>query len=105
MFKEHLVFIHVPITFASIFSPVVDQDPVATTDDEPSEDIDPVAPYVDPIALDLAMDIPLRRSKRARRPVILDDYIVYLQEREYDVGDVSDPTTYKESFASPQSNF
>ena len=41
------------------------------------------------------MDIPLKRSRRARRPVISDDYIVYLQEHEYDVGDVLDPTTYK----------
>ena len=51
------------------------------------------------------MDMPLRRSKRARRPAISYDYIVYLQEHEYDVGDVSDPTTYKEVIVSPQSNF
>ena len=51
------------------------------------------------------MDISLRRSKRARKPAILDDQIVYLQEYEYDVGDVSDPTTYKEAIVSPQSNF
>ena len=51
------------------------------------------------------MDIPLRRSERARRPAILDHYIVYFQEHEYDVGDVSYPTTYKEAIVSPQSNF
>ena len=45
------------------------------------------------------MDIPLKRSRRARRPVISDDYIVYLQEHEYDVGDVLDPTTYKVELA------
>ena len=39
-----------------------------------------------------------------RRVAISDDYIVYLQEHEYDVGDVSDPTTYKESIVSPHSN-
>ena len=39
------------------------------------------------------------------RPVISDDYIVYLQENEYDVGDVLDSTTYKEAIVSPQSNF
>ena len=39
------------------------------------------------------------------RPAISDDYIVYLQEHEYDVGDVSDPTTYKEAIVSPKSNF
>ena len=35
------------------------------------------------------MDKPLRRLKRARSPAISNDYIVYLQEHEYDVGDVS----------------
>ena len=67
-----------PIIFAPISSPIVDQHPVATSDDEPIEDVDLVAPYVDPIALDVAMDIPLRRSERARNPVISNDYIVYL---------------------------
>ena len=32
----------------------------------------------------------------------MDDYIIYLQEHEYDVGDVSDLTTYKEAIVSPQ---
>ena len=31
----------------------------------------------------------------ARRPVVSDDHIVYLLEHEYDVGDVSYPTTNK----------
>ena len=74
-----------PIASTPISSLVVDQYVVATTDDEPIEDVDPVAPNVypvsldvDPIALDVAMDIPLRRSERACRPAISDDYIVYL---------------------------
>ena len=105
MFKEHLVFIHVRIASALISSPVVNQHPVAPTDDEPIEDVDPIAPDLDLVALDVVMDIPLRRLERACRPAISDDYIVYLQEHEYDVGDVSDPTTYKEAIVSPQSNF
>ena len=60
-----------PIAFALISSLVVDQHPVATTDYEPIEDVYPIAP-------DVVMDIPLRRSERARRPAISDDYIVYL---------------------------
>ena len=51
------------------------------------------------------MDIPLRRLERAHRPTILDDYFVYLLEHEYDMDDVSKPTTYKEAIISPQSNF
>ena len=69
MFKEHPVFIPVSIASTSISSPVVDQHPVATTDDKPIEDvdpvsldIDPVAPNVDPVALDVSMNIPLMRS-------------------------------------------
>ena len=105
MFKEHPVFIPVRIASALISSPVVNQHPVATTDDEPIEDVDPIAPYLDLVALDVAMDIPLRRLERVCKPAISDDYIVYLQEHEYDVGDVSDPTTYKEAIINPQSNF
>ena len=105
MFKEHLVFILMSIVSTSISSHVVDQHLIATTDDEPIEDVDPVALDVDLVALDVIMDIPLRRSERTRRPSISYDYIVYLQEHEYDVGDVSDSTTYKEAIISSQSKF
>ena len=103
VFKEHLVFIHMSIASSPISSSVVDQHLVATTDNEPIEDVDLVAPYVDLVAPYVVIDIPLRRLERARRPAILDDYIVYLQE--YYVGDVSGLTTYKEVIVSPQSNF
>ena len=76
--KEHLVFIPVPITSAPIPSPIVDQHPIATTDDEPIKDVDPIALDVDIIAPDIVTDIPLRRSEGACRPTISDDYIVYL---------------------------
>ena len=98
MFKEHLVFIPVLIASAPISSPFVNQHPISTTNDEPIEDANPVD-------LDVVMDIPLMRSERARRPVISDDYIIYLHKHEYDVGDVSNPNTYKEAIVSPQSNF
>ena len=65
-------FLPMPIASTLISSPIVNYHPVATTDDEPIED-------VDPIALDVAMDIPLRRLERARRRAISDDYFVYLQ--------------------------
>ena len=61
MFKEHSVFILVPIASAPISSLVVNQHPIATIDDEPIKDVDPIASDVDPVALDVAMDIPLRR--------------------------------------------
>ena len=81
MFKEHpffFFFIPMPIASSQISSIVVDQHPVATTDDEPIEDVDPVAPDIDIVALDVIINIPLRRSERACRPAISNDYIVYL---------------------------
>ena len=105
VFKEHPVFIPLSIASALISSPIVDQYPIAATNDEPIEDVDPVVLYVDLEAPDVVMDIPLRRLERARMPTISYDYIIYLQEHEYDVGDVSDPTTYKEVISSPQFNF
>ena len=56
--KEHPFFIPVPIASVTISSTIVDQHLIATTDDEPIENVDPVA-------LDVAMDIPLRMSERA----------------------------------------
>ena len=50
------------------------------------------------------MDVPLRRLDRYR-PTISGDCIVYLQEHEYDMGDVSDLAIYKEAITNPQSNF
>ena len=47
VFKEHLVFILVPITFSPISSPIIDQHPIATIDDKPIEDVDPVTLDVD----------------------------------------------------------
>ena len=88
VFKEHLVFIPVLIASAPISSPIFDQHLVDTPNNEPIEDVDPVAPNVDLVAQYVVMDIPLRRSKRAHRPAISDDYIVYLQKHEYDVVDV-----------------
>ena len=105
VFKEHLIVIPMPIASATISSFVVDQHLVATINDEPIENVDPVAPYVYLVALDVVMDLPLRRSEGVLRPAISDDYIVYLQEHEYDLGDVLDSTTYKEVIVSPQSNF
>ena len=103
--QRTLVFILVPIASTPISSHVVDQHPIVTTDDEAIEDVNPVAPNVDLVAPDIVMYIPLRRSKRARRPAISNDYIIYLQEHEYDVSDVSYQTTYKEAIGSPQCNF
>ena len=71
VFKEHPIFIHVPNASTPIFSLVFYQHPIVTTDDKQIEDVDLVA-------LDIVMDIPLKRLERVCRPEISDDYIVYL---------------------------
>ena len=76
VFKEHPIFILVPIASPRISSPIVDQHSIATFDNELIEDVYPVAPDVDIVTLNVVMDIPLRRSERACRPSISNDYIV-----------------------------
>ena len=43
----------------------------------------------------------LRKSSRAKKPVISADY-VYLQEAEFDIGDIDDPVTYQQAIQCPQ---
>ena len=98
MFSENLIIVPVAVAFAPIVSLTIDQHPIVIHD-EPIEQVAQEAPYVD------IENVPLRRLERVLRPGIFDDYIVYLQEHEYDISDTSDPTTYKEAITIPQSNF
>ena len=48
--------------------------------------------------------MPLRRSTRERWSVVPDDYIVLLQEHEFDVGAVEDdPITFRQAMESSKS--
>ena len=47
-----------------------------------------------------SLEVSLRRSQRVRKSSILDDYLVYLQEHEYDLNNVDDPTTFEEVISS-----
>ena len=64
--------------------------------------------YGDQVEPDIPIDgtivdgILLRISQRVRRPAISYDYMVYLQEHEYDGYDASDPVTYQEAIHCPQ---
>ena len=42
-----------------------------------------------------------RRSTRTRKSAILDDYVVYLGEHDFDIGPVSGPMTYKDAVTCP----
>ena len=45
----------------------------------------------------------LRRSTRERKSALPEDYIVYLQEADFDIGEVSDPVTFNQAINSDQS--
>ncbi|TXG74328.1 hypothetical protein EZV62_002907 [Acer yangbiense] len=53
--------------------------------DEPQPTVDEPQPVV---------DVPVRRSQRVRRSAIPGDYIVYLQEQDFDLGVDDDPRDY-----------
>lgn len=42
------------------------------------------------------VEIPLRRSQRARRPILADDY-VYLHENGFNIGKVNDRSSFIEA--------
>ena len=46
----------------------------------------------------------VRRSQRTRRPAISNDYYVYLEEGEYDIGEEVNLTTYIEDPNSEKVN-
>ena len=58
-----------------------------------------ITPIIDEISL-----VEMRRSQRTRRPVFSNDYYVYLEEGEYDIGEEVDLTTYCEALNSDKAN-
>ena len=58
-----------------------------------------ITPIVNEISL-----VEMRRSQRTRRPVLSNDYYVYLGEGEYDIGEKVNPTTYCEALSSDKAN-
>ena len=47
---------------------------------------------------------PLRRSQRERRPAITNDYVVYLQESDFDIGIRKDPISFSQAMESDDSS-
>ncbi|KAL6328217.1 hypothetical protein AAG906_034360 [Vitis piasezkii] len=58
-----------------------------------------INPIVDEIPL-----VEMRKSQRTRRPAISNDYYVHLGEREYNIGEEVDLTTYCETLSSDKAN-
>jgi len=97
-FREDRVVIPVP----SIYLPADNVVPVVRDENEFVPDlVDATSPVVDEqVHNDVVEEISLRRSQRVRRSSISDDYLVYLQEHEYDLNNVDDPTTFEEAISS-----
>ncbi|KAL6350396.1 hypothetical protein AAG906_004347 [Vitis piasezkii] len=95
---------HVIIPFPTSHVPNVDvpivQQP-ATNQGEHGDYYSKMEPGI-PIDDTTVDGITLRRSQRVRRPTISDDYMIYLQEHEYDGYDASDPVTYQKAIHCPQ---
>ena len=91
----HFPTSHVP----NVDVPIVQQS--ATNQGEHGDQVESDIP-VDDTVVD---GVPLRRSQRVRRSTISDDYMIYLQEYEYDGYDASGPVTYQEAIHCPQFTF
>lgn len=75
---------------------------VPTMEQRPTEPLSPLHHEVFETQ-NTAVQVPLRRSTRERRPAIHPDYISYLGESDYDIGHVVDPNSFSEAVSVPQS--
>ena len=110
--SDRLIAIHTPQVQSSVRQLFYDVPHVA--------DIDPVDEVVNeeipkfveqPIEQQVDQQIPqdndeatLRRSTRVRKSAIPKDYIVYLQELDYNIGAENDPKTFSQAMSSKESN-
>ena len=84
------------VASAPIIGFTIDQNPVVTHDALADQVVQKTQNVEDG-------DVPWRTSQRICKPTISDDYIIYLQEHEFDVGDTLDAITYQEAIHSAQS--
>ncbi|KAL6336302.1 hypothetical protein AAG906_014471 [Vitis piasezkii] len=89
---------HVVISFPASHVPNVDvpivQQPATNQGEHGDDQVESGIPVGDTIV----DGIPLRRLQRVRRPTISDDYMIYLQEHEYNSYNASDPMDVKTTF-------
>ena len=86
---------------------VVITQPVQQVEDNEQNNRDGSLP-LENIAIENAVEppqpAPLRRSQRDRRPAITDDYIVYLQESDFDIGIRKDLVSFPQAMESDDSS-
>jgi hypothetical protein len=74
--------------------------------DTPHDDVGIDAPVTNdelPQPIEPIEVVPLRRSTRQRKPTITNEFVAYLSEDAFDIGDIADPKGYQEAVTCPQS--
>ena len=59
---------------------------------------------IDELAIDEPQEIVLRKSQRQRKSTIFNDYVVYLQESEFDLGIDNDPVLFSQAISNDNSD-
>ena len=89
--EQHMIDISQPVADNPIDQ--VDHE-IPKNDEQPAEQHDPKE----------NVDTTLRKSTRVRKSTILSDYIVYLQEFDYNIGAENDPETFDQAMSCKKSN-
>ena len=73
------------------------------TEDTTHNEVVKIEPTQNEPTLNEPQEIALRRSQRPRKSAISDDYVVYLQESEFDLGINEDPVSFSQAMKSGNS--
>ena len=99
LFEEEQVEIPmIPIETVEVVTPVLVQD--ADANHQTNHELPPTNTEE---PQQTQVEVPLRRSNRERRSAIPDDYMVYLQEHEFDIGLEDDPISFSQAKQSVNS--
>jgi hypothetical protein len=93
--QEVRVQVPLPITFKENVVPTVVQ-PFDNVEQVIDQSLHDEIITNEPI-IEESQGIALRRSQRERRSVISDDYVVYLQESDFDIGTSKDPVSFSQA--------
>ena len=112
--SERLVIMHnIPQIQMDVEQPII-QIPQVAADDiivdhiaqhspEPAQPVvQPAQPVVQPTTQE-NVDATLRRSTRTRKSALPSDYVVYLQESDYNIGAVNDPEMFSQAMSCNES--
>lgn len=87
--------------------PVIQMDPPVQSPTSLVDDpivVEEPLPVIQEVPPEPQVEEPLRRFIGERRRAISDDYVVYLQEHEFDIGLEDDPTSVKQAKQSPNAS-